>query len=56
MLPYLYNISCVVVTADSLEVESHGRLKVFDSHAVLALSPNVQHIPPFGVQLLQRYT
>ena len=53
MLPYLYNVHCVVVTADSLEVESHGRLEVFDSHTVLAFSPHFQHIPPFGVQLLQ---
>ena len=45
-----------MVTADSLEVESHGRLEMFDSHAVLTLSPHGQNVPPFGVQLLQRYT
>jgi hypothetical protein len=45
-----------MVTADSLEVESHGRLKMFDGHAVFTLSPDVEHVPPFGVQLLQRHT
>lgn len=53
VLPYLYNVGCVVVTAYSLEVEPNSRLKVFDSHTVLALPIHIQHIPPFGVQLLQ---
>ena len=46
---YLDDVGCVMVTADSLEVEPHSRLKMFDGHTVLTLSPHVQHIPPLRV-------